>query len=116
MPFGAFVEVGAEGWGSGGQGRLWGRAQLGLCSRPGSGAPAAPPPPAPTPAGPPAPTPSHLLPAPQVLPKREGLLHVSEWSRERVANVADVVKEGDLVDVMITELQARGLSAGLCID
>lgn len=41
----------------------------------------------------------------QVLPKREGLLHVSEWGPSRVNNVADVVKEGDTVDVMVTEVQ-----------
>lgn len=43
--------------------------------------------------------------APQVLPKREGLLHVSEWGAGRVSNIADVVKEGDAVDVMVTEVQ-----------
>lgn len=41
----------------------------------------------------------------QVLPKREGLLHVSEWGYSHVRNVADVVKEGDLVDVMVLEVQ-----------
>ena len=48
----------------------------------------------------------------QVLPKREGLLHVSEWGFGHVRNVADVVKEGDLVDVMITELQVRRVCVG----
>ena len=37
-------------------------------------------------------------------PKRDGLLHVSEWAQERVSNIADVVKEGDLVDVMVLEV------------
>lgn len=40
-----------------------------------------------------------------MLPKREGLLHVSEWGPSRINNIADVVKEGDTVDVMITEIQ-----------
>ena len=47
-------------------------------------------------------------PTPQVLPKREGLLHVSEWGYSRVQNIADLVKEGDLIDVMITEVQDGG--------
>lgn len=55
------------------------------------------------------PDPPHPQPrprfAPQVLPKREGLLHVSEWGAGRVSNIADVVKEGDAVDVMVTEVQ-----------
>lgn len=41
----------------------------------------------------------------QVLPKREGLLHVSEWDFGHMKSIGDVVKEGDTVDVMITELQ-----------
>ncbi|KAL4853937.1 Polyribonucleotide nucleotidyltransferase [Chlorella vulgaris] len=44
----------------------------------------------------------------EVLPKREGLLHVSEWGYSHVRNVADVVKEGDLVDVMVLEVQDSG--------
>lgn len=56
---------------------------------------------------PPAPPPPSTRPPRQVLPKREGLLHVSEWGPARVANIADEVKEGDLVDVMIIEVQVR---------
>jgi polyribonucleotide nucleotidyltransferase len=41
----------------------------------------------------------------EIMPKREGLLHVSEWDVGRTANIADVVKEGDLVDVMLVEVQ-----------
>ena len=37
-------------------------------------------------------------------PKRDGLLHVSEWSKDRVSNIADVAKEGDLVDVMVLDV------------
>ncbi len=58
-------------------------------------------------------TPSHS-PHPQVLPKREGLLHVSEWGPSRINNIADVVKEGDTVDVMITEIQVSLSLLCLC--
>ncbi|KAL4447781.1 hypothetical protein ABPG75_005000 [Micractinium tetrahymenae] len=44
----------------------------------------------------------------EVLPKREGLLHVSEWGYQHVRAVSEVVKEGDLVDVMVMELQDGG--------
>ncbi|KAL4419131.1 hypothetical protein ABPG77_002644 [Micractinium sp. CCAP 211/92] len=44
----------------------------------------------------------------EVLPKREGLLHVSEWGYQHVRAVAEVVKEGDLVDVMVLEVQDGG--------
>lgn len=40
----------------------------------------------------------------EVAPKRDGLLHVSEWDVSRTASIADVVKEGDLVDVMVLEV------------
>ena len=40
----------------------------------------------------------------EVAPKRDGLLHVSEWDFVRTASIADVVKEGDLVDVMVLEV------------
>lgn len=51
----------------------------------------------------------------QVLPKREGLLHVSEWGPSRVNNVADVVKEGDTVDVMVTEVQVSTRAQFACL-
>lgn len=37
----------------------------------------------------------------EILPGKEGLLHVSEISKERVANVEDVLKEGDVFDVKV---------------
>ena len=37
----------------------------------------------------------------EILPGKEGLLHVSEISQERVANVEDVVKVGDVFDVKV---------------
>ena len=40
----------------------------------------------------------------EIAPKRDGLLHVSEWDVHRTANIGDVVKEGDLVDVMVLEV------------
>ena len=64
----------------------------------------------PPPPPPPFPPPSRPR---QVLPKREGLLHISEWSSTRVEVMAKEVKEGDLVDVMVTEVQVRVLPAAL---
>lgn len=37
----------------------------------------------------------------EILPGKEGLLHVSEISQERVANVEDVLKVGDVFDVKV---------------
>lgn len=37
----------------------------------------------------------------EILPGKEGLLHVSEISHERVANVEDVLKVGDIFDVKV---------------
>ncbi|GAB4816012.1 hypothetical protein N2152v2_003058 [Parachlorella kessleri] len=44
----------------------------------------------------------------EVFHKREGLLHVSEWDVTRTPNIADVAKEGDLLDVMVIELGEQG--------
>lgn len=40
----------------------------------------------------------------EVQPKRDGLLHVSEWDFGHTKSISDVVKEGDLVDVMVLEV------------
>lgn len=40
----------------------------------------------------------------ELTPKRDGLLHVSEWGVERTPSITEVVKEGDLVDVMVLEV------------
>lgn len=40
----------------------------------------------------------------EVLPKKEGLLHVSEISWERTSSVADVLKIGDTVQVKVIEI------------
>lgn len=37
----------------------------------------------------------------EILPGKEGLLHVSEISKERVENVEDVLKVGDIFDVKV---------------
>ena len=42
----------------------------------------------------------------EIAPKKDGLLHVSEWDFKRTASIADVVKEGDTVDVMVIEVSA----------
>jgi polyribonucleotide nucleotidyltransferase len=44
----------------------------------------------------------------EVLPGKEGLVHVSQLSSERVANVSDVVSVGDKITVKVTEIDAQG--------
>jgi polyribonucleotide nucleotidyltransferase len=44
----------------------------------------------------------------EILPKREGLLHVSEWDVSHTKSITDVVKEGDLVDVKVIDIQDNG--------
>jgi polyribonucleotide nucleotidyltransferase len=44
----------------------------------------------------------------EVLPGREGLVHISQLARERVNRVTDVVKEGDELDVVVTEIDDLG--------
>jgi polyribonucleotide nucleotidyltransferase len=44
----------------------------------------------------------------EIAPGKEGLLHVSQISRERVNKVEDVLKEGDRVLVKLTEIDDRG--------
>ena len=45
-----------------------------------------------------------------ILPGKEGLLHVSEISTERVANVEDVLKEGDVFDVKVISNEGGKIS------
>ena len=48
----------------------------------------------------------------------EGLVHVSKLSHERVNNVEDVVKEGDIIEVKVTEIDDQGrinLSRKACL-
>jgi polyribonucleotide nucleotidyltransferase len=43
----------------------------------------------------------------EILPGKQGLLHISEISWERVNNVEDVMKEGDSVEVKLIEIDER---------
>lgn len=44
----------------------------------------------------------------QILPGKDGLVHISELSESRVEKVADVVKEGDRVTVKLVAVDDRG--------
>ncbi len=44
----------------------------------------------------------------EVLPRQEGLVHISEISQERVASVEDVLKVGQTVKVIVTEIDDMG--------
>ena len=44
----------------------------------------------------------------EILPGKEGLLHISHISHERVAKVEDVLKVGDEVEVKVTEIDEKG--------
>ena len=43
-----------------------------------------------------------------ILPGTDGLLHISQISNERIANVADVLKEGQDVKVQVADVDNRG--------
>ena len=44
----------------------------------------------------------------EIMPGKDGLVHVSELKDERVERVTDVVKEGDLVDVKLLAIDDKG--------
>lgn len=44
----------------------------------------------------------------QIMPGKDGLVHVSEMSEERVKSPSDVVKEGDRVTVKLVAIDDRG--------
>lgn len=44
----------------------------------------------------------------EILPNTQGLLHISELANERVRLVTDVVKEGEMVDVKVLEVDRAG--------
>ncbi|MCL2319824.1 MAG: polyribonucleotide nucleotidyltransferase, partial [Treponema sp.] len=44
----------------------------------------------------------------EILPGKEGLVHISKLSRQRVAQVTDVVKEGDKIPVKLLEIDKLG--------
>ena len=43
-----------------------------------------------------------------ILPGRDGLVHISQISEERVENVSDKLKEGDMVKVKVLEIDKQG--------
>jgi len=43
----------------------------------------------------------------EILPGKEGLLHVSEMDWKRIENVADVIKEGDEVEVKLIDIDKK---------
>ncbi len=44
----------------------------------------------------------------EILPGKEGLVHISQLARERVAKVEDVVAVGDEISVKVTEIDRQG--------
>lgn len=44
----------------------------------------------------------------QIMPGKDGLVHVSEMSEERISNPRDAVKEGDLVTVKLVAIDEKG--------
>ncbi|MDR1575972.1 MAG: polyribonucleotide nucleotidyltransferase [Treponema sp.] len=44
----------------------------------------------------------------EILPGREGLVHISKLSRQRIAQVTDVVKEGQQIPVKLLEIDKMG--------
>ena len=43
-----------------------------------------------------------------ILPGKDGLVHISQISEERVENVSDKLSEGDLVKVKVLEVDKQG--------
>lgn len=44
----------------------------------------------------------------EILPGREGLCHISEFDHSRIANLADHVKQGDVINVKVLDINERG--------
>ncbi|MDR0497106.1 MAG: polyribonucleotide nucleotidyltransferase [Treponema sp.] len=44
----------------------------------------------------------------EILPGKEGLVHISKLSRQRVAQVTDVIKEGEKIQVKLLEIDKMG--------
>ncbi|MGL4363581.1 MAG: S1 RNA-binding domain-containing protein, partial [Bacteroidales bacterium] len=44
----------------------------------------------------------------EILPGKDGLLHISEISYERIEKVEDVIKEGDEIEVKLIEVEKNG--------
>ena len=43
-----------------------------------------------------------------ILPGKDGLVHISQISEERVENVSDKLSEGDLIQVKVLEVDRQG--------
>ncbi|OSM00355.1 polyribonucleotide nucleotidyltransferase [Magnetofaba australis] len=43
-----------------------------------------------------------------ILPNRDGLVHISQMANHRVTKVTDIVKEGDMVDVKVLDIDRQG--------
>jgi polyribonucleotide nucleotidyltransferase len=43
-----------------------------------------------------------------ILPGRDGLVHISQISNERVENVSDKLSEGDVIRVKVLEIDKQG--------
>ena len=44
----------------------------------------------------------------EIFPGTDGLVHISQLSNERVRKVSDVLKEGDVIDVKVLEVDRSG--------
>ncbi len=44
----------------------------------------------------------------EILPNKDGLVHISQLSTERVAKMEDVVNIGDQIKVKVTEIDQQG--------
>lgn len=44
----------------------------------------------------------------EILPGKDGLCHVSEWDHQRIANMAEHAKPGDIVSVKVIDINERG--------
>ena len=44
----------------------------------------------------------------EILPNKEGLVHISQLSTERVAKVEDIIAIGDSITVKVTEIDQQG--------
>ena len=44
----------------------------------------------------------------EFMPGKEGMVHISELDTRHIKKVTDVVKEGDVIDVMVTRIDRDG--------
>lgn len=44
----------------------------------------------------------------EILPGKEGLCHISEFSKQRIEQVSDLFKEGDMIDVKLISINEKG--------